>query len=153
MSQDRPPPPSPDAPPAAVTNDKVALALLAPPSPTLPVLHQRAGMANLFRDCVKIDDHKRLSNLPLMGFSHTKKKGGVKHAALGRVVFDRVASLIVLEIHLKRAMLMTVWIQTKKRMKTTHPLRHKSLFHSLRSQSPRIQRLPSTVITSHFFVP
>ena len=145
MSQDRPPPPSPDAPPAAVTNDKVALALLAP--------HQRAGMANLFRDCVKIDDHKRLSNLPLMGFSHTKKKGGVKHAALGRVVFDRVASLIVLEIHLKRAMLMTVWIQTKKRMKTTHPLRHKSLFHSLRSQSPRIQRLPSTAITSHPFVP
>ena len=84
MSQDRPPLPSPNAPPAAVTNDKVALALLAPPSPIFPSSHWRASVANLFRDCVEIDANKRLSYLPSTGYSPTKKKGGSQTSSAGK---------------------------------------------------------------------
>ncbi len=67
-----PPPPSPYAPSAAVTNSEVALALIAPPSPASPAPHGRAGGTNLFRDGVK----KRHSNLSSTGYSPAKKKGG-----------------------------------------------------------------------------
>jgi hypothetical protein len=67
-----PPPPLPSAPSAAVTNSKVALALIAPPSPVSPAPHGRAGGTNLFRDGVK----KRHSDLPSTGYSPAKKKGG-----------------------------------------------------------------------------
>jgi hypothetical protein len=48
MTKDTLSPPSPNAPSAAITNNKVALTLLSLPSPTSSALHQRAGVANLF---------------------------------------------------------------------------------------------------------
>jgi hypothetical protein len=71
MSQDATPPLLPNAPSAAVTNNKVELALLAPPSPVSPALHQHARVTNLFQDGAK----KHHSNLPLTGYSPAKKKG------------------------------------------------------------------------------
>jgi hypothetical protein len=70
--QDVPPLPLPDAPSATVTNSKVALALIAPPSPVSTAPHSHAGGTNLFQDGAE----KHHSNLPLMGFSPAKNKGG-----------------------------------------------------------------------------
>jgi hypothetical protein len=78
--KDAPPLPSPNAPSAEVTNIKVAIALLAPPSPASPTLYRRAGVTNLFRDGAK----KHHSDLPLTGYSPAKKKGGrVAHSVGG----------------------------------------------------------------------
>jgi hypothetical protein len=71
MSQDAPSPPSLDAPSAAITNNKVALALFVPPSPASPALPRRAGAMNLFRDGTK----KHHSDLPSTGYLPAKKKG------------------------------------------------------------------------------
>jgi hypothetical protein len=76
MTKDTPLPPLPDAPFAAITNNKMAFTLLGPPSPTSPALHQCAGMANLFRDSSNTDTNKRVSDLSSMGYSSAKKKGG-----------------------------------------------------------------------------
>ncbi len=138
MSQDSPLPPLPDAPPAAITNNKVALALLAPPSPSSSAFHHHAELANLFRDCVETDTNKRLSNLSLRGYSLAKKKGGSQTRGTGKGGSQLPAISLLLEIHAKRATLMTVLIQTKKRMRTTYPLWHTSSFEPLRSQSPGI---------------
>jgi hypothetical protein len=72
MSQNHPPPRSPDAPPAAVTNCEVTLALLPPPSSTSPASPRRVVAANIFQDCSK----KQASDLALTGYSSAKKKGG-----------------------------------------------------------------------------
>jgi len=72
MSQNPPPPLSPDAPPPAVTNNVVALSRFAPPSPSFPASPERSGVKNLIQDGAK----KRFFNLPLKGFSPPKKKGG-----------------------------------------------------------------------------
>jgi hypothetical protein len=154
MSQDSPSPPSTNAPPAAITNIKVAFALLAPPSPSSPTFHRRAGVANLFHDCIETDANKRLSNLSSTGYPPTlRRRGGVERAVLGREGVNCMAISLLLEIHAKRATLMTVLIQTKKRMRTNYPLRRTSSSEPLRSQSPGIQRLPSTIVTLHSFVP
>ena len=73
MTRNSPPPPSPDAPPPAITNNEVTLSRFAPPSPSTLALPERSGGMNLFRDGAK----KRLSaDLPSTGFSPAKKKGG-----------------------------------------------------------------------------
>ncbi len=77
--QDAPLPPSPDAPSAAITNNEMALALLAPPSPASPALPRCAGATNLFRDGAK----KRHSELPSTGYLPAKKKGGRRTRGAG----------------------------------------------------------------------
>lgn len=72
MTTNPPPPRSPHAPPAAVTNCEVALARLPPPSAASPASPRRAGAANLFQDC----SEKRASDLASTGYSPAKKKGG-----------------------------------------------------------------------------
>ena len=72
MSHNPPPPPSPDAPPPAITNNAVALSRFAPPSPSSPASPERSGVKNLFQDGAE----KQFSDLPSMGFSPPKKKGG-----------------------------------------------------------------------------
>jgi hypothetical protein len=72
MSQNHPPPRSPDAPTAAVTNCEVALALFPPPSSTSPASPRRIVTANIFKDCFE----KRASDLATTGYSPAKKKGG-----------------------------------------------------------------------------
>ncbi len=71
MLKDTPSPPLPDAPSAAITNNKVALAVLPPPSPSSPALDLCACMSNLFQDA----QENRLSDLPLTGYSPAKKEG------------------------------------------------------------------------------
>jgi hypothetical protein len=63
MPNHTPSPPIPNAPSTALTNNKVVLALLAPPSPASPALHQCAGVMNLFCDGTKTDTNKMASNL------------------------------------------------------------------------------------------
>ncbi len=65
QAQDAPSPPSPNAPSAAVTNNKVALTLVAPPSPASPALPWRAKATNLFQDGAK----KHHSDLPSTSYS------------------------------------------------------------------------------------
>ena len=72
MTTNSPPPRSPHAPPAAITNCEVALARLPPPSAASPASPRRAGAANLFQDC----SEKRASDLASTGYSPAKKKGG-----------------------------------------------------------------------------
>jgi hypothetical protein len=71
MSRDVPLLPLLFAPSAAVTNYKVALAVLPPPSAVSPASDWPAGASNLFCN----SQEKCLSNLPLMGHSPAKKKG------------------------------------------------------------------------------
>ena len=107
MSQDSPSPPSTNAPPAAITNIKVAFALLAPPSPSSPTFHRRAGVANLFHDCIETDANKRLSNLSSTGYPPTlRRRGGVERAVLGREGVNCMAISLLLEIYAKRATLL-----------------------------------------------
>jgi hypothetical protein len=88
MSQNHPPPRLPDAPPATVTNCKVALALLPPPSLTSPASPRHVVAANIFQDCSK----KQASDLASTGYSPAKKKGG--HCLCGASVSPRDADLI-----------------------------------------------------------
>ncbi len=76
-------PPLPNAPSAAITNNKVALATLAPFSPSSHASDRCAGVSNLFWNNAKInnDSNKRAGGLPLTGYSPTKKKVG--HASRG----------------------------------------------------------------------
>jgi hypothetical protein len=48
MTKDTPLLPLPNVPSATITNNKVVLALLAPPTPSSPALRQHTGVANLF---------------------------------------------------------------------------------------------------------
>ena len=66
-----PPPRLPDAPPASVTNSKVALTLLPPPSSASPASPRHVGAANIFQDC----SEKQASDIALTGYSPAKKKG------------------------------------------------------------------------------
>ena len=147
MSQNTPSLPSPNAPPAAITNDKVVLRT----SPHLLRLPLHCTKMPVWRIFAGIASKLTLTR----GVPISNWQGGVERAAMGRGVFDRTAISLVLEIHSKWATLMSVpvLIQTKKRTRTTHQLRCTNSFEPLRSQSPRIQRLPSTAITSHPFVP
>ncbi len=78
-------PPLPDAPSAADTNNEISRALVTSPSPVSPRLHQSAGARNLFQDGTKTGDtSKRAGELPSMGYSPAKKKGGpIVHGAGG----------------------------------------------------------------------
>ncbi len=83
MTKDASSPPLPDAASTAVTNNKVSLALFAPPSPVSPALHWHAGVRNLFPDGAKTDTNKRVSNLPSTGYSPAKKKGSCRTHGAG----------------------------------------------------------------------
>ncbi len=62
---------SPFAPSTAVTNNKVALAVLPPPSPVSPASDRHASVSYLFCNA----QEKHLSNLPSTGYFPAKKKG------------------------------------------------------------------------------
>ena len=151
MSQDSPSLPLPNAPPAASTNNKVALALLAPPSPSSPTLHRCAGVANLFCDSVENDAHKRLFNLSLTGYSPAKKKGGSQKRSAGKGGSQKRGNIITPRESFETGNAADC-IDSDKEEDGGY-LRRTSSFQPLRSQSPGIQRLPSTVITLHSFVP
>jgi hypothetical protein len=143
MSQDRSSPPSPDAPSDAIANNKVALVLFAPSSLTSPALHQCANVVKIFfRIASKLTLTRGFPISYQWGIPLLRRRGGVKCVTLGCGVFDCMAISLVLEIHSKQTMLMSVpeLIQTKKRTSSTYPLRRTSSFEPLRSQSSKIQR-------------
>jgi hypothetical protein len=135
MSSNVPSPSLPFAPSAAITNNKVALTVLPPPSPVSPPSDRPAGVSNLFRESQK----KLLSDSPSMDIHLLRGRGGAGCDWLGFV--------LMILVHL----IMWIILLTVMRMMISPPLPFIMLF-KLPDQRLGIRRLPLTASTSHTFI-